>query len=360
MRDRRWQLAVILLAIAALGGVILLLPAKQVQTHNILHHLYFLPLIAAGMLFDWRRVALITLWAATAHAPHLSITWQRNPVRAADHAAELAIFAIAAITTAVFSERERRQRKRVEQTKQELEDVNQELRQNVEKLRRAERLSAVGQLSAGLAHEIRNPLASISGAAGILMRANATPEDVQDCLQIIQAESSRLSRLLSNFLEFARPRTLRLQPAELGPLLESVVALAGHQSSASHARLECQTEPGIEFIECDPEQLKQVLLNLVLNAIQASPAGGLVALRAQREGNSLTIDVSDEGRGILPELRERIFEPFFTTRETGTGLGLAVAAKIVEQHGGTLSALPNDCGGATLRLELPLREVTVP
>lgn len=359
MRDHVWQLAVILLAIAALGGLALFVPAKQVQTHNILHHLYFLPLIAAGMLFEWRRVALITLWAAGAHAPHLWMTWQRNPIRAADNVAELGIFAIAAVTTSVFSERERRQRRRLEQTKSELEQVYQELRQNVQKLRRAERLSAVGQLSAGLAHEIRNPLASISGAAGILMRAHASPEDVEDCLRIIQAESTRLSRLLSSFLEFARPRSLKLQPAELRPLLESVIALAGHQPPATHARLECHLEPGIEVIECDPEQLKQVLLNLVLNAIQASPMGGVVQLHARRDGGFLVIEVADEGRGIPPELRERVFEPFFTTRENGTGLGLALAAKIVEQHKGVLLALANDAGGATLRLELPLREVTV-
>lgn len=357
MRDHRWQLAVILLAIAALGGLILIIPPKQVQTHNILHHLFFLPLIASGMLFDWRRVVLITIWAAGAHAPNLWITWDRNPVRAADNAAEFATFSTAAIITGVFSERERRQRKRLEETKRQLEEVYQELQQNVEKLRRAERLSAVGQLSAGLAHEIRNPLASISGAAGILMRANAPPADVEDCLQIIQAESTRLSRLLTNFLEFARPRSLRLQPTELGPLLESVIALAGHQAAAAHVLIECHVKPGLDLLQCDPEQLKQVLLNLILNAVQSSPTGGVVQLRARREGSRLILEVTDEGRGIPPELRERIFEPFFTTRENGTGLGLAVAAKIAEQHEGSLAAFANDAGGATLRLELPLREV---
>jgi signal transduction histidine kinase len=112
------------------------------------------------------------------------------------------------------------------------------------------------------------------------------------------------------------------------------------------------------MIQCDPEQLKQVLLNLMLNAIQSSPTGGVVQLRARREASRLILEVTDEGRGIPPELRERIFEPFFTTRENGTGLGLAVAAKIAEQHEGSLAALANDAGGATLRLDLPLREVT--
>lgn len=354
MRDRRWQLGVILAAVGLLGVVILLIPLSQGQTQNILHHFYFLPLMAAGMMFDWRRAGMVTAAAATTHAPQVWRTWDINPVRTWDNMAELAIFGVASIIVGVISERERRQRRQVEQTKQELERVYSELQENVERLKRAERLSAVGQLSAGLAHEIRNPLASISGAAGILMRAHASPEDRADCLEIIQAESQRLSRLLTNFLEFARPRSPRVRTAEVGALLESVVALASHQAPVSQVRLEWAVEPGVELVECDPEQIKQVLLNLVLNAVQASPLGGLVELRARREAGAVVVEVSDEGRGIPPELRERIFEPFFTTRENGTGLGLAVAAKIVEQHKGRLAAAANGNGGATLRLELPV------
>lgn len=357
MRDRSWQLGVLLLTTAGIGVLALVIPVRQGQTQNILHHFYFLPLIAAGMLFDWRRAGLVSALAAAVHVPQILRTWEHNPVRTVDNAAELAIFAIAALITGIFSERERRQRMRVEQTKWELERVHLELQQKVESLKRAERLSAAGQLSAGLAHEIRNPLASISGAAGILMRAHASQEDTQDCLQIIQAESMRLSRLLTNFLEFARTRSLRMQAVEVRALLESVMALALHQAPADHVRLECRVEPGGEVVECDPEQLKQVLLNLVLNAVQASPTGGVVEVSARQDGAVLAIEVADEGRGIPPELRDRVFEPFFTTREQGTGLGLAVAAKIVEQHRGTLTVLVNEGGGARLRLELPLGEV---
>ena len=355
MGNRRWQL-IILASIAGLGGVTLLIPTQFAHPHNFLHHLYFIPLMAAGMKFEWRRASLFALFAACADAPQLWITWQRYPPRAADNAAELAIFAIAAIITGVFSERERRQRKSLEQTKSELEGVYKELQSNVERLKKAERLSAAGQLSAGLAHEIRNPLASISGAAGILERAHGTQEDNADCLQIIQAESQRLNRLLTSFLDFARPRSLRIQPIEVAPLLDSVLALASHHSASPRVELRSRVASDLELMQCDPELLKQVLINLVLNAIQASPAGGAVEVRASRAAGSVIIEVHDEGRGIPVELRERIFEPFFTTRENGTGLGLALAFKIVEQHGGSLTAGESENGGALLRVQLPHEE----
>lgn len=355
MDNRRWQFT-ILAAIAALGAVSLLIPTQYAHPHNFLHHFYFIPLMAAGMKFKWRKASLFALFAACADAPQLWITWQRYPPRAADNAAELAIFAIAAIITGVFSERERRQRESLEQTKCELESVYAELQRNVEKLKKAERLSAAGQLSAGLAHEIRNPLASISGAAGILMRAQASREDNADCLRIIQTESQRLNRLLTNFLDFARPRNLRIQPTEVAPLLDSVLALASHNTSSARVQLRRHVAPGLELLHCDPELLKQVLINLLLNAIQASPAGGAIEVRALPAGDSVVIEVHDEGRGIPVELRERIFEPFFTTRDNGTGLGLALAFKIVEQHQGALTAGDSELGGAVLRIELPNKE----
>lgn len=356
MWNRQLQFAFILGFIATLGLLIFTIPDSNLQVHNTLHHLFFLPLMASGFLFNWRMAGLTTLMAFVAHAPNFLANWPHSPTRAIDNLVELAIFGIAALVTGIISERERRQRSKLESTKRELEKVYLELQQNVEQLKRAERLSAIGQLSAGLAHEIRNPLASIAGAAGLLMRAHGSAEDSVECLDIIRVESQRLNRLLTSFLEFARPRSLKLQATEIAPLAEAVLSLAAHNAAAGRVELRHSIDPGLPEIRCDSELLKQVLLNLVLNAIQASPVGGIVEVRGWRESSLLILEVRDEGRGIPEHLCERIFEPFFTTRENGTGLGLAIAAKIIDQHHGALTSVGHFADGAILRITLPIHE----
>jgi signal transduction histidine kinase len=251
------------------------------------------------------------------------------------------------------------QRKRVEDTKAELEQVYIELRQNIEHLKKTERLTAAGQLSASLAHEIRNPLASISGATGILSRGQASASDRAECLDILAKESQRLNKLLTNFLDFARPRLPRMQSTEPAELIRSVVSLAQHSTAQQHVTLEVRAEERDREIECDPEQIKQLLLNLILNAVQAAGDSGHVIIRSFFSADALSMEVSDNGSGIAPEDRDQIFDPFFTTRENGTGLGLAIAANIAAQHGGTLTCRPNPGRGTTFRLQLPVSAATV-
>lgn len=222
-------------------------------------------------------------------------------------------------------------------------------------MKRVERLSAVGQLSAGLAHEIRNPLASIAGAVGIIERNSGSESKRSECLNIIKRETERLNRLLTSFLDFARPRPPQYQTISLPEALDSVVALATH--AVNHKRIARRKEvpASLPALECDPEQLRQVLLNLLINAIQASPSGGDVVLTARHAGSRVLIQVKDGGSGIPPEIREKIFDPFFTTKESGTGLGLSVAHQIIEQHGGILTAEANPDKGMTFSVALPLK-----
>ena len=242
----------------------------------------------------------------------------------------------------------------------ELEHVYMELQQNIDHLKKTERLTAAGQLSASLAHEIRNPLASISGAAGILARGQVSADARAECLEILTKESQRLNKLLTNFLDFARPRLPRLQQAEPLELVKSVTALAQHTASRQGISIEVQSEGTPLEIECDPEQIKQVLLNLILNAIQATDGQGTVIVRTLFLEDRLCVDVYDQGAGIAPEDRERIFDPFFTTKENGTGLGLAIALNIATQHGGRLTCRSNAARGCIFRMELPAFAVAKP
>ena len=246
-----------------------------------------------------------------------------------------------------------RSARRVEATKVELEHVYTELQQNIDHLKKTERLTAAGQLSASLAHEIRNPLASISGAAGILARGQVSAEARTECLEILTKESQRLNKLLTNFLDFARPRLAPHAAGGAVELVQSVTALAQHTATRQGVTLQVQSEGQPREIECDPEQIKQLLLNLILNAIQATEGKGRSQSAPCLPKTALCVEVCDRGCGIAAEERDRIFDPFFTTKENGTGLGLAIASNIATQHGGTLACRPNAGGGSVFRMELP-------
>lgn len=358
----KWQRGGVLLIGAFVSGVAVLtavIPAADISAHNILHHLNFLPLMIAGMLFGWRGAAIAAVFAATVNAPGIARHWLDWPLDAKDQVVELAIFSAAGLIAGFLSDRERAQRRNLERTQQELENVYLELRANIVEMKKAERLSAAGQLAASLAHEIRNPLASMSGAAGILQRGTAPPEFVADSLEIIQKESQRLNKLLTGFLNFANPRSPRLQRTDVGELLRSVLSLASHTAEASGITLRQLPANEEQVIACDPEQMKQVLLNLVINAIEASSDGSEIRLGAFVQRGNLAIEVEDSGAGIPHEAEDRIFDPFFTTKAKGTGLGLAISSMIVSQHNGSLSFHANATGGTTFRIELPSgREMT--
>lgn len=354
LRNRTWQITLIAAMILLFAVMPWLVPIQDTLAHNILHHLNFVPLMIAGMLFGWRGALYATAFACLLQLPHLVHYWTIAPEDASDQVVELSIFSAAGVIAGFLADRERNQRYKLEQTKRALEEVHEELRQNIETMKKAERLYAAGQLSASLAHEIRNPLASISGAAGILKRGHASGKNVTECLEIIEKESQRLNKLLTNFLNFARPRVPRLQATDCRALIAGVTALADHLATPGMLDVRVEVEDSLPEIECDPEQLKQVLLNLLLNAVQASPADEPVFIRGFAKENHAVIEVSDRGSGVTPQQLEQIFDPFFTTKETGTGLGLAVASMIIQQHGGQLTGRNNPDKGMTFSVELPL------
>lgn len=344
--------------ILLLGIASLVVPGRDIELHAVLHHMNFLPLMLAGMLFGWRGAAITSLFSALIDAPVIAHYWKIWPLDAKDQILELTIFSAAGLIAGYLADRERAQRRKVEHTQRELQTVYTTLRENIATMKKAERLSVAGSLAASLAHEIRNPLASISGAAGILRRGTASTEYKNDCLDIIDRESQRLNKLLTGFLNFAKPRSPRLQRTDPNAILASVAPVALHTAEASHVSLRHETLPGCPKIECDPEQLKQVLLNLLINAIEASPPNATIWIRTALSNDSLAMEVQDQGSGISEKHLDHIFDPFFTTKPKGTGLGLAISSMIVAQHGGSLSFRRNSDSGATFRIELPLIQET--
>lgn len=329
-------------------------PLSMLVWHNVLQHLYYLPIIFGAMSFGWRGGLAAAIFASLSHAPHVWNTWHVVPNYSEDQILESFMFCLAGVLTGLGAERERRQREALERTTKELSRVYRELQENFEQMKRAERLYAVGQLSAGLAHEIRNPLASIAGAAGILRRQALADARQSECVSIISRECERLNGLLKEFLDFARPRAPKHQPVDLGEVVTSVIDLASHATGERSIRLTRKVASGLPVLHTDCAQLTQALLNLLINAIQASPAKGEIEVSAAVEDRRAVIRVRDQGPGIEPENMDRIFDPFFTTKASGTGLGLSVAHQIVRQLGGLLIAHRNPDRGMTFSLQLPL------
>jgi signal transduction histidine kinase len=216
-----------------------------------------------------------------------------------------------------------------------------------------ERLVALGELSAVVAHEVRNPLAAIFNSLGSLQRILRPDGDAKMLLGVIQEEADRLNRIVGNLLDFARPPEPAMRTERLERVLEEAVgaALAGGPAGVEVRR---EYDPDLPEVRMDPHQIRQALLNLASNAVQSMPRGGVLTVRTRSEDHLAVVEVSDSGPGVPAELRPRIFEPFFTTKATGTGLGLAVVRRIVEGHGGSVALAPPGAGGATFVLQLPL------
>jgi len=332
-----------------------LTPPSLFLWHNIFQRLYYLPIVFAAISYGWPGGLLTAAAAAICYVPHILMAWGNNPDYTANQYAEIVVFFLVGGVTGVLADRERKRREQLQRTAEELGEVYRELQDSFEQLKRADRLSAVGQLSAGLAHEIRNPLASIEGAVDILERSDQPRNDRAEFLGIIKKECRRLNGLLTNLLDFARPRQPRIQAVDVRKVVESVVGLTGHTGEREVTAIEIRVPEGLPSINGDAEQLQQVILNLTLNAIQAMPQGGTIKIEAKQHGPEFVIQVVDEGIGIGKEGLEQIFDPFYTSKESGTGLGLAVAHQIVAQHGGVLKAETNRDKGMTFSVVLPVR-----
>lgn len=221
-------------------------------------------------------------------------------------------------------------------------------------IRRSERLAALGQLSAGLAHELRNPLTTIKASAEMLGRSvpleNALAVEMAG---FISSEVDRTNSLVTRFLDFARPLKLQTAPADLARVIDRAIELVKREYPAAAVERDYAAAP--QPFPMDAELMEHVFYNLLLNAVQASEPGAAVAVKTRRLDHAAEICVVDHGCGIAPELLETIFNPFVTTKPTGVGLGLPIVSKIVDEHGGTLAVDSRPGQGSTFRITLPLR-----
>jgi two-component system nitrogen regulation sensor histidine kinase GlnL len=233
-------------------------------------------------------------------------------------------------------------------------DITESARAQAE-LRRNRALTAVGQMTAQIAHEIKNPLGSIRFAAELLKRRGAENGEEAETLQVIERSVNHLAAIVSELSEFARPKELNLTEVNLNELLDGLIPMVADRLTKKRVRIEKQFSQNIPLARYDGTELRKLFLNLIINAIDASHEGGTVKLKTHMNGGrEIYVDVEDRGTGMDHETLRRLFEPFYTTKQTGTGLGMAIAKKIAELHRGDLNVVSHSGEGTKVTVRLPV------
>jgi len=222
-----------------------------------------------------------------------------------------------------------------------------------ERLVEQERLAAVGEMAAHVAHEIRNPLAGIRASCEVLFTSNEQKGETKEIGDEVVHQIDRLNQTVSELLQFAVPRKLETAPTDLSELIDRVISIFRDNPASRDVGVERVPGSGLPPVQVDPRQLEQVFYNLLLNAAQAMDRRGAVVISTELADGQVEIKVRDTGPGLPPEACEKLFKPFYTTRTEGTGLGLAIVKKIVVAHGGTVDASDSPAGGAEFRIRLP-------
>lgn len=245
-----------------------------------------------------------------------------------------------------------------------MEDIDQthtELRKSRETLLQAEKMALVGKLAAGTAHSIRNPLTSVKMRLFSLNRSlDLSPTQKED-LDVISQEIRHIDTILQNFLEFSRPPKLKIQEASPSEVVDLAVQLMQHRLESYNVAVRLHRHEVLPRISLDPEQLKEVFVNLIVNACEAMQGGGLIDIYEvtafdDRLGRVVRIRLTDDGPGMSEAVQAKVFQPFYTTKEEGTGLGLSIAARIVEEHGGRIDLSSTEGEGSAFTITLPIRE----
>ena len=284
----------------------------------------------------------------------LDPTWEIAPDQAAELALRVTFLAVVGYLTQVLAEAQRTQARKAQAAAEQLAEANRSLQEAEAAVRRSERLAALGQLSAGLAHELRNPLGTIRASAEMLAQ-NVPKENgvAGELAGFISAEVDRINTLVTRFLDFARPFHLRPAEAELSEVIDRAIAQLERASPPFQVTVYKNYSPDVPRFAFDAELMERAVYNLLLNAAQATPPGGAVTVKTRPTDARVEISVIDRGAGIAPEDCESIFNPFFTTKADGVGLGLAIVSKIVDLHGGTMAVESEPGKGSVFHVYLP-------
>ncbi len=368
------KISLIVISILAISSAHYLTNTHHHLYHDIYRRLYYLPIFISALWFGLKGGLGASVLSSVLYAPHVLLQWKIVPSMELEKYLEILLFNVVGALTGLLAERANRQRDLYRETAEELEVAYRELQKGSEdllqlekKMRHSEKISALGELSATVAHEFMNPLGSIKGAVEILRDDFPEGHDKHAFLKILIKEIDRLERTVRSVLRFGRRDRLektRCSPVEL---MESILVLTRGEAAQRGIEVRQDLSGTGRQMALDADKIQQVFLNLVMNAVQAMPEGGLLSVGSgwrdappgemkqdgAEEGPGFLFTVEDTGVGIPAEEIGRIFESFYTTREEGTGLGLAIVKTILRAHGGSIRLRSAPGEGTRVRVWLP-------
>jgi two-component system, NtrC family, sensor histidine kinase HydH len=363
-RTRLYLWIVIAVVIILITVLHFLTPTDQIVWHEIYQRIYYVPIISAALIFGLKGGLAASLFTTIIYSPHIYLHWQHGHFDySINQYAEVVIFNLVGGTMGTLGDRLRRSRERAERNAEEKRKAYDELQTTFQQLLQAEKLASLGELSAGIVHEVRNPLASIKGAIEILGDELTVDSPRREFVGLAKGEIDRLDRLVGEFLQFARPTEPSKTPTDINEIVDAIAGLVENQTASQSVAIVKDLQRDLPLILVDAEQIKQVVLNLAINALQAmsqsNGADQTIKFRTFQQDNHLVVEVTDSGTGIAPANLSKIFDPFYTTKDKGVGLGLSIAHKIATQHKGHLTAKCTDHQTA-FTLTLPLDLATRP
>lgn len=366
------------LKLAVVAGAIVFISFAHYHTsldlhrlHAIYDRLYYLPIFAAALWFGLKGGLVASFGSSVFYAPHILFQWRLLPAQAPERYLEILLFNVVGSVTGLLAERAKGQRELYRKASEERAAAYRELQSTSnrlllleQRLRKGERLFALGEMSATLAHEFMNPLGSIKGVAEILSDEIPPGHEKRSFLEILLREVERLERTARDTLRFGREVYPVLARCNPNALVETVLLLAREEALRHGVAVRTDLSDEVREVLLDEDKIQQVLLNLFTNAVQAMPDGGSVRIRSRwvarpedpgdsDPGEGVCISVEDTGPGIPQEQIGRIFEPFYTTKPEGTGLGLAIVKRIVKAHGGSIRVESALGKGSTFSIWLP-------
>jgi two-component system sensor histidine kinase HydH len=332
LRNKYVRVTIISLLVAAILFLHYFTLPHRAYYHAVYRMLFYLPLIMAGFWFGMKGALSVCAAVLLLFSPYVVMRWHGLSLQEFDTLLEGVLYIAAAFILGLLSEREKKERAARVQ---------------------AERLAAIGKAVAEVAHDMKTPLMAIGGFTKQVARSLQSDNPNRRKLNIVLQQTDRMESMVREMLDFGRPLRLESTRANLNELVRSTLVVGQPMAKEAGVEAEIQLEPTLPDLFLDGPRMEQVILNLFVNAVQASPAGQAVRVRTFMKRNRVILEVSDSGSGIKDEKFERVFQPFFSTKKGGTGLGLAIAKKIVEVQGGQIGFHANPGKGVTFTIAFP-------
>jgi signal transduction histidine kinase len=353
------QLAAVILGILFVTVLHYTTPTSKPLYHEVYNRLYYIPIILGAFYYGLRGGITVSLVVSLLFIPHIMVDWGGLLAGNYNMVAEIFLYIVVGAVTGFLVSSERRYREKLEETGERLKESLSELEEKTDllvqrenELRQSERLSLLGEISAIMAHEVRNPLGSIKGAAEILSDSFKESDEGYRYTTILEKEVDRLNEVVDNFIRVGSMGREQHVPVAINELIEDLLFFMERFVAQKGVDVRSDLAPGLRSIDGNPNLLRQAFLNLILNAVNAMREGGLLTITTSMADDNIEIRFSDTGEGIPEEAMTRLFEPFFTTRDSGTGLGLSITKRIIEEHGGKI-AIESEVGtGTTVKLYL--------